>query len=214
MNNLPYSEQDLLEIQKIIKYEFNNINYLITAFTHPSTLKNNNYEQLEFLGDSIINFISSKWLVSNYPTYKVGKLTIKKTQIVNNKIFSESMKNMNLNKFIIIGKKVKISKKISSDVYESIVAAIYMDSNINNSIKFYEHTIINNINKFEKLIDYKGIVLNNSGGLISNIYSEYINKKHIFITNYKYNDIVIYGFALNKKDSEQNAAKLLISNIT
>ena len=213
MNNNSINEKDLLEIQKIIKYKFNNINYLITAFTHPSTLKNNNYEQLEFLGDSIINFISSKWLVNNYPSYKVGKLSIKKTQIVNNKIFSESMNNMNLNKFINIGKKVQISKKISSDVYESIVAAIYLDSNIDNSIIFYKDTVINKINKFEKLIDYKGIVLNICDGLMSKIYSEAINDKHIFITKYRYNKIDIYGFGLNKKDSEQNAAKMLVYNI-
>ena len=44
MNNNSIDEKDLVEIQKIIKYKFNNINYLITAFTHPSTLKNNNYD--------------------------------------------------------------------------------------------------------------------------------------------------------------------------
>ena len=157
--------------------------------------------------------ISSKWLVKNYTSYKVGKLSIKKTQIVNNKIFSESMNKMKLNKFINIGKKVQISKKISSDVYESIVAAIYLDSNIDESIKFYKDTIINKINKFEKLIDYKGIVLNICDGLISNVYSEYIDEKYIFITKYRYNDIDIYGFGLNKKDSEQKAAKMLVYNI-
>ena len=124
--NRKLSAKDINSIEKIIKYKFKNKKFLKLSLTHSSYDQNSNYEKLEFLGDSLINFYSTLHIYKNYEYNNVGQLSVKKTQIINNELLSSIINYIGINKYIMVGKNVNLNTKITSDVFESISAAIFL----------------------------------------------------------------------------------------
>ena len=213
MNNLDDFSSKINNIEEIIDYTFINKNLLINSFTHPSFNKKHNYERLEFLGDAIINFHTSELLFKTKQHYKPGLLTIKRSQLINNKILSSSIKLLKLNKYILVGKNVNINTKICSDVYESLIAAIFLDSNIKKTYNFFNRTIITNIKSFDKIIDYKGLLIsyfhkNQCNDFTFNTkYDDYLDN---FVSYLNINKNHLYGFGKNKKVAEMNVSEISI----
>ncbi len=137
------------DIEKILSYRFKNKSILDIALTHPSvTSSPNNYERLEFLGDSIIDFVISEYLVNNF-MYDEGKSTIIKSEYVSRNNLAKVSEDLNLIKFVKLNKSINFKSKstinrINADLYESIVGAIYLDSNMKTIKDFIYRTIINN----------------------------------------------------------------------
>ena len=199
------NKTNLKKLEQKINYTFTDKNLLTQAFTHSSSSKHNNYEQLELLGDSLLNFLTTKWLYTKKPNYKVGKLTYVKSQIINNIFLSKIIVHLKIGKWIICGKNVNINIKIRSDVYESLIGAIYLDSNFSTANKFFKNTLIKNIYRIKKFIDYKGIIIKKySNDLIK--YSTNSNN-NMYISKLNLNN-ECYGFGKNKKIAEQNVSKL------
>ncbi len=148
------------EIGKILDYNFNDIELLNEALTHSSIKKNNkhkkvfNYERLEFLGDRILGFIISDLLFKKFPDFQEGDLSILFQKYTNTKFLSKTAIRLNLNKFVVAQKGDSLEKKdsIMSDLVESIIAAIYIDSNLDNARIFIENKILNNL-KIKQIID-------------------------------------------------------------
>ena len=111
MNKIDDFLIEIPKIEKIINYTFKNKDLLIHSFIHPSYNNNNNpnYERLEFLGDSIINFHTTSWLYKNKKEFKPGQLTIRRAQIINNNLLSSVIKLLKLNDYILVGKNVDIN---------------------------------------------------------------------------------------------------------
>ncbi len=151
---------DVNNIEQILSYQFKNKSLLKIALSH-SSIKSTpyNYQRFEFLGDSIIGYVVSDYLIKN-TNYDEGRSTIIKSKYVSRKNLAEVSKSLNLVKFIQIDnsinlKSVTTSTKICSDIYESIVGAIYLDSNIENVKKFIYDTLLNK--KYTNISDnYKG----------------------------------------------------------
>ncbi len=151
---------DTNNIEQILSYHFKNKSLLNIALTHSSIKSTHyNYERFEFLGDSIIGFVVSDYLINN-TNFDEGRSTIIKSKYVSRKNLAKVSKSLNLIKFIQIDnsinlKSVATSTKISSDIYESIVGAIYLDSNIDTVKKFIYDTLLNK--KYTNISDnYKG----------------------------------------------------------
>ena len=148
------------EIEKILDYKFKNIKLLNEALTHSSIKNNNkqkrifNYERLEFLGDRILGFIISDLIFKKFPNFQEGDLSILFQKYTNAKFLSNAAINLNLNKFVIVQKGDSLEKKdsIMSDLIESIIAAIYIDSNLENARLFINNKILNNL-KIKNIID-------------------------------------------------------------
>ena len=142
------------EIEKILDYKFKNINLLDEALTHSSIKTNNkhkkvfNYERLEFLGDRILGFVISDLIFKKFPNFQEGDLSILFQKYTNTKFLSNVAIGLNLNKFVIVQKGDALEKKdsIMSDLIESIIAAIYIDSNLDNAKFFIENKILNYTN--------------------------------------------------------------------
>ena len=116
-------------IQKSFGYNIKDIHFFIAAFTHKSISSEYNYERLEILGDAIIQFYVTEILFFKYPNHTEGDITVMRQNLVNsaslNKIFtslnlSETSEQINTN--------LK-GRNFSSDIFESLIAAIYLDSN-------------------------------------------------------------------------------------
>ncbi len=148
------------EIEKILDYKFKDINLLDEALTHSSIKKNNkqkkvfNYERLEFLGDRILGFVISDLIFKKFPNFQEGDLSIILQKYTNAKFLSNVAISLELNKFVVVQKGDRLEKKVSimSDLIESIIAAIYIDSNLENAKHFIEKKIFNNL-KSQKVID-------------------------------------------------------------
>ena len=131
----------LREFQEIIGYKFTNIEYLKNALTHSSYAHENKSkkvkfnERLEFLGDSVLSIIVSKYIFENYPELPEGKLTKMRAAVVCEKALFECALNIDLGKYLILGRGEeqtggRTRPSILSDAYEALIAAIFLDSNL------------------------------------------------------------------------------------
>ena len=141
-------EKDLTLFEKNIGYSFKNQMLLKTALTHTSyayehKVKSN--ERLEYLGDSILEFVSSEYLFENFQKLSEGEMTKVRASAVCEDSLYEIAKEHNLSDFLYLGKSEKAvntnKKAILADSVEAVIAAIYLDSNIDEAKKF----ILNNI---------------------------------------------------------------------
>ena len=220
-------QENLSKLQKKINVKFKNINILKKAITHKSYDSKDNYEKLEFLGDRILGLVISKKLIDLYKNESEGVLDKKLASLVNKNKCLEVAKELNLDKFILVGnkknkiKKNKIENKIISDSVEALIAAIYYEKGIEftenfilsvwkNYLNLSNITIIDaktklqeySLKKFKSLPVYKFI---SSTGL---------KHKLKFKIAVKLKDTKFFeGIGDSKKEAEQNAAQILLKNL-
>ncbi len=132
---------NLREFQEIIGYKFTNEEYLKIALTHSSFAHENKdkeiifNERLEFLGDSVLSLLVSRYIFDNYPHLPEGNLTKMRAAVVCEKALYECAVNIDLGKYLILSKGEdrtggRTRMSILSDAYEALIAAIYLDSNL------------------------------------------------------------------------------------
>ena len=136
---------DKLEIlEKNIGYTFKNKALLKNALTHTSYAYENHIqsnEKLEFLGDSILEFLSSKYIYNNYPKLKEGEMTkVRATVVCEDSLYKIADKH-NFSDFLYVGKSERMhqgNRKIAimADSVEAVIAAIYFDSGLKEAEKF------------------------------------------------------------------------------
>lgn len=128
-------ENDVQTIEKKLGYVFKNKALLVRALTHGSANRTatKNYQSLEFLGDSILDFVVAKRLMEINPDAHEGALTKLRSAIVSKEPLAEEVARLDLAKYLIVGKgenlaSISSQPKIMSDIFEALVAAIYLDS--------------------------------------------------------------------------------------
>ena len=121
-----------LYIKRIINYKFKNEQLLAKAFTHKSK-SDINYERLELLGDAIIRLIITHYLYSQYEKADEGTLSREIQTIVSKDKLAEISKNLGLINFVetinIRLSDENLKSSISTDLFESMIGAVYLDSN-------------------------------------------------------------------------------------
>ena len=98
---------NIVEVEKSIGYTFKNAGLLKTALTHTSYAHEHNKEsneKLEFLGDSILEFISSKYIYQKYPKLKEGEMTKVRATVVCEKSLYKVAKSHNFSDFLYLGR--------------------------------------------------------------------------------------------------------------
>ena len=114
-------------------YKFQDRELLRSALTHASGANHRlaSNERLEFLGDAILGAVVSELLFQRYPRFQEGELTRIKSAVVSRQACSRVSAKLGLNEFLIVGRGVTnpptIPPSILSDVFESLIAAIYLD---------------------------------------------------------------------------------------
>lgn len=156
------------KFEEKIGYTFKDKTLLRNALTHTSyayEFKVKSNERLEYLGDSILEFISSKYLFENYNKLTEGEMTkVRAYAVCEDSLYKVAIKN-NFSDFLLLGKSEKASKSdkkaILADSVEAVIAAIYLDSNIDNAEKFILENIKDAIEYASKnvgLKDYKTVL--------------------------------------------------------
>ena len=135
---------DLSKLEENIGYKFTDINLLRKALTHTSYANENHIEsneKLEFLGDSILEFISSKYIYNNYKFLKEGEMTKVRADVVCEKSLHKVALKHNFSDFLYLGRSQTMSGEsvrpaILADSVEAVIAAIYFDSDLEHAEKF------------------------------------------------------------------------------
>jgi ribonuclease-3 len=133
--------------ERRIGYVFRNKELLREALTHSSGAEHRlvSNERLEFLGDAILGAIVCELLFQRYPDYLEGDLTKIKSVVVSRQTCAKISEALGLQEFLIVGKGVAASRTIPpsllADVFESLIAAIYLDGQDKAARQFIQELI-------------------------------------------------------------------------
>lgn len=133
-----YPRVDWNQLQSVLRYSIVNKDHFVRALVHRSFIPVSHIEglesneRLEFLGDSILNFVIAEYLYGQYPEKEEGELTIMRARLVNRKALAFCAKEIDLKKFMLThtnsaGVQEKGFDTILSDAYEAVIAALYLD---------------------------------------------------------------------------------------
>ena len=103
----------LEEFEKIIGYKFKNIELLKNALTHTSYANEKGIEsneKLEFLGDAILEFVSSEYLYENYKNLKEGEMTKVRATVVCEESLYKIATKLNFSDFLYLGKSERLNR--------------------------------------------------------------------------------------------------------
>ena len=126
------------DIETLIGYTFQNKDLLQRALTHPSyshTHGGENYQRLEFLGDSIVDFIIADALYKTYPEFDEGILTKMRGSVVSATPLASVVQEKGYDKYLKMGFG-EIGDNIRSDLFEAICGAIYLDGGMDMATEF------------------------------------------------------------------------------
>jgi len=150
--SLTDEEMKKLESAKqVLSYNFNQDKYLLAAITHPSAVEGKpikySYERLEFLGDSILGMVVATAAFSRYPELDEGGLTRIKVNLVSGSFLAQVAEDLGFADFIIFGQSEQGTGRRGlhsalENVYEAVVAALYLDGGVDAAKDFIEKTLL------------------------------------------------------------------------
>lgn len=151
------------KLEKSIGYTFKDKELLKKALTHTSYAYEKHIEsneKLEFLGDSILEYISSKYIYTNYSKLKEGEMTKVRAEVVCENSLYNVAKSHDFSDFILIGKSEansggKFKPAILADSIEATIAAIYFDGGLEKAEKFIIENLKDAIEKSTKHVGMK-----------------------------------------------------------
>ena len=160
---------DLKKFQEIIGYQFSDEALLKQALTHSSYAnekhlkKLSDNERVEFLGDAVLEILSSDFLYKNYPNRSEGQLTKLRASIVCEPTLAQCTEAINLGEYLFLGKGEdatggRTRKSILSDALEAVIGAIYLDGGFANAKEFVLKYILTDIENKQLFYDSKTIL--------------------------------------------------------
>lgn len=218
------NQKKMEEFQQVIGYQFQNKNLLRQALTHSSYANEKHMhrlsdnERLEFLGDAVLEIISSEYLFNTYQDKPEGDLTKLRASIVCEPTLALCTKEMDLGKYLYLGKGEDMTggrsrKSILSDALEAVIGAIYLDGGFASAKEFIHRFILNDIEHKQLFFDSKTILQEvvqgkNEGELSYQLIREEgpdHDKK--FVVEARIGEVVYgQGTGRTKKSAEQEAA--------
>ena len=159
----------LKELQQKIDYQFKDENLLFTAVTHSSYAnehklhKIHHNERLEFLGDAVLEIVTSDFLYHEHTDVPEGELTRVRASIVCEQTLAFCTRALNLGDYLFLGKGEdqtggRKRKSILSDAFEAIIGAIYLDGGFANAKEFIHRFVLNNVEHMQLFYDSKTIL--------------------------------------------------------
>ena len=157
------------ELEQIIGYTFQNRKLLKQALTHSSYAnekklgKLGSNERLEFLGDAVLELISSDYLYARFTQIPEGELTKKRASLVCEPSLAYCAREFGLPQFLLLGKGEDMTggrnrDSIVSDATEALLGAIYLDGGFANAKEFVLKFILNDIEHKQLFYDSKTIL--------------------------------------------------------
>lgn len=214
----------LQELQEKIGYQFREETLLKQALTHSSFAneqkinKLKNYERLEFLGDAVLELISSEFLYNENVDMPEGQLTRLRASMVCEPALAYCARDISLNSYILLGKGEEATggrkrDSIVSDVMEAVIGAIFLDGGIENAKKFIYRFILSDLEDKILFLDSKTLLQEeiqkkNTAQLRYELVGETgpDHDKQFHVEAYLDNQLIGCGVGRTKKSAEQQAA--------
>lgn len=161
--------KNLKELEEIIGYKFKNRHYLEQAMTHSSYANEKKLgklgcnERLEFLGDAVLELISSDVLYARFPQIPEGELTKKRASLVCEPSLAYCARQFGLPEYLLLGKGEDMTggrsrDSIVSDATEALLGAIYLDGGFDCARAFVLNFILNDMEHKQLFYDSKTIL--------------------------------------------------------
>lgn len=211
------------DVESLVGTKINNIDIYQTAFTHKSALKkyklSESFETLEFMGDSVLGFVITKFLFDKYKQEQEGFLTKARTKLVRGETLAKIANKLELYRWILMDDKGMRNNwnknpKILEDAFEALIGAIYTDIGLLHAKKF-----ILNIFTNSEFVDMNCIMVDDNfkDNLMRYCQTNKFNLPtyklvshqhgHFKITVIVEGKEIATGSAKTKKQAEQEAAK-------
>ena len=218
------TDEKIQVLEGKIGYHFADPSLLFHALTHSSYAnemrleKEKNNERLEFLGDAVLELVTSETVYVQYNDLTEGDLTKLRASIVCEQTLSACARDLNLGDYILLGKGEDSSggrkrDSILSDTLEAVIGAIYLDGGFTNAKEFIKSFILADIKDKKLFFDSKTILQeivqnDNNQKLRYKLISEEgpDHNKTFTIAVCIGNDEIGYGSGRTKKAAEQEAA--------
>ncbi len=217
-------KEALLELQGKIGYHFQNEALLKQALTHSSFAneqkinKLNNYERLEFLGDAVLELVSSEFLYNENADMPEGQLTRLRASMVCEPALAYCARDIHLNSYILLGKGEEATggrkrDSIISDVMEAVIGAIYLDGGIDQAKRFIDRFVLSDLEDKILFLDSKTLLQEeiqkkNTAQLRYELVGETgpDHDKQFEVEAYLNDKLIGVGAGRTKKAAEQQAA--------
>lgn len=218
------SENRMIQLEQKIGYCFQNKQLLRQALTHSSCAneqkinKSEDYERLEFLGDAVLELVSSDFIYKEHPEMSEGKMTKYRSSIVCEPALAFCAREIGLEQYIFLGKGEEATggrdrDSIISDVMEAVIGAIYLDSGIDEARAFVHRFILSDLEHKQLFYDAKTILQEevqkeNKGTLrYELVHEEGPEHDKTFVVEAMIGDVRVgAGTGHSKKAAEQKAA--------
>lgn len=158
----------LQELEKKIGYQFQNMELLRTALRHSSYVNEHRLnrldcnERLEFLGDAVLELVSSEHLFGMFPKMPEGELTRLRASLVCEPTLAFCAREMGLGEYLSLGRGEEMTggrhrDSVTSDALESVIGAIYLDGGFANAKEFILKFVLNDMEHKKLFFDSKTI---------------------------------------------------------
>ena len=222
----------LENLEKTIGYEFKDKLLLKQALTHSSYAneqkirKNKDYERLEFLGDAVLELVTSEFLFHDNPLMPEGKLTKMRSSLVCEPSLAGCAKEISLGNYLLLGKGEEATggrfrESIISDVMEALIGALYLDGGFLAAKTFIHHFILrdykNRILFYDSKTVLQEMIQTKPGQTLSYDLIEEKGPDHNkeFVVQALLNGTIIgLGIGKTKKAAEQKAAYQAILSLS
>ena len=163
--------KDYSELEEILGYHFKDKKHIDTAFIHKSYanemhMENSSYERYEFLGDAILEYITSKELFLKYPEKSEGELTKLRASLVCEYTLSQITKELGFGKYLYLSHGEELTggmnrPSILCDLFESVLGAIFLDGGMEEAEKYVNKFLLNDIENKSTLLSIISPALTN-----------------------------------------------------
>ncbi len=161
--------KDLKELEKKIGYEFQDFHLLTRAMRHSSYINEKNLpkyecnERLEFLGDAVLELVSSEYLYFEDGKKAEGELTKTRASMVCEPSLAFCARQINLGDYLLLGKGEDVTggrerDSVTSDALEALIGAIYVDGGFANAKEFIHKFVLNDLENKKLFFDSKTIL--------------------------------------------------------
>ena len=164
-----YETMEFGELEERIGYHFQDPTLLRTAMTHSSfaneyhTRKIANYERQEFLGDAILEYISSEALYEKYPDLTEGELTKRRASLVCEYTLSQISRELGYGDYVFLSKGETLTggkerPSILCDLFESVLGGIYLDGGLEPAKRYVEQHLLTDLEHKTLFTDAKTVL--------------------------------------------------------
>lgn len=161
--------KDVKELERKIGYQFQSGKLLLHALTHSSYVNEKRLkkpdcnERLEFLGDAVLELVSSEYLYFENKTMPEGELTKLRASMVCEKALAFCARDLDLGEYLLLGKGEDATggrkrESITSDALEALIGAIYLDGGFANAKEFILKHVLNDLEGKRLFYDSKTIL--------------------------------------------------------